>query len=107
MKRHQKFQIVLVAVLSLLCMLFTATYVGAASRTITVKVDCERPTAGAYGLGWGYSRLIVPDNGTPYVTFRGMKKLKTDGNLCKAGDGNGAVFLANDRKVWAYTRAND
>ena len=106
MKRHQKIQIFLIGIFSILCLLFTANYADAASKTITVKVNCERPKAGIYSLGWGTSRLIVPEDGIPYSTFRGNKKLMTDGKLCQAGDNSGAVFLADDRTVWAYSRAN-
>jgi hypothetical protein len=107
MKRHQKISIFCIGIFSALCILFTATYASAATQTITAKVNCERPKAGTYSLGWGTSRLILPESGTPYSTFRGKEKLMTDGNLCQAGDNAGAIFLRNDRTVWAYTRATD
>lgn len=106
MKRYQKSRILIVGFLLALCIFFTATYVDAASKTITVKVDCVRPKAGVYSLGWGTSRLIVPEEGNPYSTFRMMKKEKTDGQLCQAGDNSGAVFLRDDRTVWAYTKSD-
>lgn len=107
MKRHQKLFILFISLVSGLCLLFTATHTIAASQTITAKVNCQRPKAGTYSLGWGTSRLIVPDSGIPYIIFRTNKSSMTDGQLCQAGDNSGVVFLRNDRTVWAYTRAND
>jgi hypothetical protein len=106
MKHYQNLKSIFISCLSILLLLLIVHTANAASQTITAKVNCERPKAGTYSLGWGTSRLIVPDSGTPYTIFRTKNSPMTDGKLCQSGDNSGAVFLRNDRTVWAYTRAD-
>ena len=73
---------------------------------LTVNVNCRPAEAGTYTLGWGTTRLIVPKNARPYITFRG--KISTvNGTICKSGDNIGLVVFNKDGTVWAYTRVNE
>ena len=73
---------------------------------LTVNVNCRPAEAGTYTLGWGTSRLIIPKNARPYITFRG--KISTvSGTICKSGDNIGLVVFDKDGSVWAYTRVNE
>ncbi len=75
---------------------------------LTVKVECLPPNPGVYTLGWGTSRLVIPEKGKPYYTFRSEKRFVKD-TLCKSGDNIGVVAFREDGTVWAYVylRAND
>lgn len=81
---------------------FTLTAPRAAALTVTVR--CEPPLPDVYTLGWGYSYLVIPANGKPYMAFRG-KKAPVNDTICKSGDGNGAVLFRADGTVWAYVQA--
>lgn len=92
---------------------FVSTFVLAAftqanqiASALTVKIECLPPNPGVYTLGWGTSRLVIPETGKPYYTFRSKKSFVED-QLCKAGDNIGVVAFRSDGTVWAYVRAND
>lgn len=76
------------------------------ANALTVTVKCEPPIPGVYTLGWGTSRLVIPKNGTPYITFRGNTAPVTD-TICKSGDGIGVVLFRADGTVWAYVQVEN
>lgn len=83
---------------------FIQTYQSAVA--LTVNVNCRPPKAGTYTLGWGTSRLIIPQNGRPYTFFRVEKKY-IKGTLCQSGDNSGVVLFRPDGTVWSYVRSNE
>jgi|GEM_PF-4646357 len=73
---------------------------------LNVNINCRPPDPGVYTLGWGTSRLIIPESGRAYYTFRGQNTIVKD-TLCQSGDNSGVVAFRSDGTVWAYVWATD
>lgn len=67
---------------------------------------CGKPKPGTYWLGWGTARLIVPNSGRPYQSFRG-ERYDLPGTYCMSGDNIGVIRIESNRKVWASTPSPD
>ena len=76
------------------------------AESLTVTVKCDPPNPGTYSLGWGTSRLVIPTNGKPYITFRGNRATVND-QICKAGDNSGVILFRADGTVWGYVRVQN
>lgn len=67
---------------------------------------CSKPKPGTYWLGWGGSRLIVPNAGRPYQTFR-TERVNLPGKYCQSADSVGVIRIESNGKIWGYTPSPD
>lgn len=99
-KKYAYFVSVLLAILAV-----KATTASETIRSLNLIIKCTPPEPGIYTLGWGTSRLHIPQNGKPYTTFR-MERHFVEGNICQSADNIGVVVIDKEGQVWSYFPEN-